>query len=141
MLEILNEMFKGSLEKPSPYSNFTSIIQSSGTGKSRTVREMGKLVLSVPIVLREEEETGVFQFEFALGLPYVKFQVIQMAINLLLTSSRASLPMKRIVASGTFSAIFSTQFEKSYQNCPSVNLLQNNGRCILSRKRIRFSSG
>jgi len=49
-----------SLEK-TPYARVTSIINSSGTGKSRMVDELGRVVITVPMCLRpqtEHKDTG-----------------------------------------------------------------------------------
>ncbi|KZT00605.1 uncharacterized protein LAESUDRAFT_816421 [Laetiporus sulphureus 93-53] len=40
------------------YSNYVSIVQSSGTGKSRTVDEMARLVFTFPFNLRAEGDSG-----------------------------------------------------------------------------------
>ncbi|KAF8340879.1 hypothetical protein F5887DRAFT_1225825 [Amanita rubescens] len=47
-----------------PYSNQVSVTQSSGTGKSRMVHELGKLVFTIPFNLRDDAETpgGAFPF-------------------------------------------------------------------------------
>ena len=42
------------LELKGPYSNQISIIQSSGTGKSRMVHEQARLVCTIPLNLREK---------------------------------------------------------------------------------------
>ena len=39
-----------------PYTNFCSIIQGSGTGKSRTVDKFAESVFTIPMVLRPEED-------------------------------------------------------------------------------------
>ena len=41
-----------------PYARYTAIIQSSGMGKSRTIDEMAKHELIIPIVLRPANSTG-----------------------------------------------------------------------------------
>ncbi len=41
-----------------PYSNQVSVTQSSGTGKSRMVHELGKLVFTIPFNLRDDAETA-----------------------------------------------------------------------------------
>jgi len=43
---------------PHPYTNQISIIQSSGTGKSRAVDELAKSLFTFPFNLRHIEETG-----------------------------------------------------------------------------------
>ncbi|KAI5114860.1 hypothetical protein M0805_008639, partial [Coniferiporia weirii] len=44
------------------YANCLSIVQSSGTGKSRTVHELGKLVFTIPLNLRSETEGNGFAY-------------------------------------------------------------------------------
>ncbi|THH03138.1 hypothetical protein EW145_g6499 [Phellinidium pouzarii] len=44
------------------YANSLAIVQSSGTGKSRTVHELGKLVFCIPFNLRAEKEEGGFPY-------------------------------------------------------------------------------
>ncbi|KAF8546142.1 hypothetical protein OG21DRAFT_1491539 [Imleria badia] len=54
-------MQQHNLNKPPPrrlYARYTAIIQSSGMGKSRTVDEMGKSELVIPMVLRPDDSTG-----------------------------------------------------------------------------------
>ena len=62
-------MMQRQLPDPLDYANFVPIIQSSGTGKSRTIHEMSKLVFTIPFNLREAGTTGmnsyvVFVVEF-----------------------------------------------------------------------------
>ena len=40
--------------------HFSSVVQSSGMGKSRTVDELGKEHFSIPINLRDARSTGIF---------------------------------------------------------------------------------
>ncbi|KZS99725.1 uncharacterized protein LAESUDRAFT_732934 [Laetiporus sulphureus 93-53] len=47
-----------SRRKDQLYSNYVSIVQSSGTGKSRTVDEMARLVFTFPFNLRAEGNSG-----------------------------------------------------------------------------------
>ncbi|KAI5117184.1 hypothetical protein M0805_008163 [Coniferiporia weirii] len=44
------------------YANCLSIFQSSGTGKSRTVHELGKLIFTIPLNLRPETEHNGFAY-------------------------------------------------------------------------------
>lgn len=41
-----------------PYTNSVPIIQSSGSGKSRTVDELAKIVFVIPLNIREEMQGG-----------------------------------------------------------------------------------
>jgi hypothetical protein len=41
-----------------PYANYLPIIQSSGTGKSRTVHELARLVFTIPFNLRGDDESS-----------------------------------------------------------------------------------
>ena len=41
---------------PAPYWNILPIVQSSGMGKSRTVDELAKIVFTIPICLRKEQD-------------------------------------------------------------------------------------
>lgn len=48
------------MNRATPYSNTVSIIQSSGTGKSRMVDQLGHLVFTIPINIRaESDDRGV----------------------------------------------------------------------------------
>ena len=52
LLENINE-----IGYANPYSNTVAIIQSSGTGKSRTVHEMANLVFTLPFNIRSPKES------------------------------------------------------------------------------------
>ena len=54
LLNNLNGMAKRF--EPGSYANNVSIIQSSGTGKSRTMHEMAQLVFTIPINVRPASE-------------------------------------------------------------------------------------
>lgn len=45
------------MDRKPAYSNYVSIVQSSGTGKSRMVDEAAKLVFTIPLNLRKQVET------------------------------------------------------------------------------------
>ncbi|KAH9926363.1 hypothetical protein B0H21DRAFT_764196 [Amylocystis lapponica] len=53
------------MKRDTPYTNTVSIIQSSGTGKSRMVDEQAKLVFTIPFNLRDMQES-----EDGLAFPY-----------------------------------------------------------------------
>jgi hypothetical protein len=44
------------IERRGPYSNAVSIIQSSGTGKSRMVDELSRSVFTIPFNIRSSDE-------------------------------------------------------------------------------------
>jgi hypothetical protein len=46
-----------------PYARLTTVVNSSGTGKSRMVDQLGIDVITVPMCLRQKEDEG-FQFCF-----------------------------------------------------------------------------
>ena len=50
LLKKINAMYE-----PQPYKNTCAIVQSSGTGKSRMVDELAKLVFTLPINIRRSE--------------------------------------------------------------------------------------
>ncbi|KAF8573314.1 hypothetical protein K439DRAFT_1625165 [Ramaria rubella] len=50
--------------RTAPYSNSVSIVQSSGTGKSRMVHEQSNLVFTVPFNLREESDNRDLSYPF-----------------------------------------------------------------------------
>ena len=41
------------------YARFTSIVNSSGTGKSRMIDEISRKIITVPICLREDKSGGL----------------------------------------------------------------------------------
>lgn len=45
------------MDRKTDQSNYASVIQSSGTGKSRMVDEAAKLVFTIPLNLRKQVET------------------------------------------------------------------------------------
>ena len=58
-LEALKSMRKNSYDGNTPhYSNQVAVVQSSGYGKSRTIHEMSKLIFTIPINLRPEEDSS-----------------------------------------------------------------------------------
>ncbi|TDL14331.1 hypothetical protein BD410DRAFT_778936 [Rickenella mellea] len=62
-LAYLNDMHTffqrpGSVRIGAPYGKVVSIVQSSGTGKSRMLKELGTLAFTLPICLREPEGLG-----------------------------------------------------------------------------------
>jgi hypothetical protein len=72
-----NSEFKGNAEmvlletiadllnkKRSPYARLTSIVNSSGTGKSRMVDQLGIKIITVPMCLRSAGTQGILLFLF-----------------------------------------------------------------------------
>jgi hypothetical protein len=51
-------------KKRSPYARLTSIVNSSGTGKSRMVDQLGTKIITVPMCLRSEGTQGILFFLF-----------------------------------------------------------------------------
>ncbi|KAM6498654.1 hypothetical protein JOM56_006602 [Amanita muscaria] len=45
-------------KKPNWYANYLAMVQSSGTGKSRTIDELSKTILTIPVCLRVKGTTG-----------------------------------------------------------------------------------
>ncbi|KZT03296.1 uncharacterized protein LAESUDRAFT_684107 [Laetiporus sulphureus 93-53] len=72
LLDSIKEMNRDR-SKESSYSNYLAIIQSSGTGKSRTVDELAKLIFTIPFNVRtgtpsmvmKDDEDGGFPYPFA----------------------------------------------------------------------------
>jgi hypothetical protein len=56
LADTINEMNRTRMTNP--YANFLPIIQSSGTGKSRTVHELARLLFTIPFNLRGENESS-----------------------------------------------------------------------------------
>ena len=62
-----------------PYAKQVAIIQSSGTGKSRLVHELSKLIFTIPFNLRLADESPgtsdvcILSFRFHLNLPIIEF--------------------------------------------------------------------
>ncbi|KAF8800243.1 hypothetical protein BYT27DRAFT_7245758 [Phlegmacium glaucopus] len=56
-MQLLSEM-RIAAKVQLPYSTITPIFQSSGMGKSRTVDELAKCIFTIPICLRNPDETG-----------------------------------------------------------------------------------
>ena len=54
LTQALHEM--NTTQPRQPYDNFVSIIQSSGTGKSRLVHETAKVIFTLPFNLRSEKD-------------------------------------------------------------------------------------
>lgn len=52
--DLLYDHIKNYSEKDSKFARYTSIVQSSGMGKSRTIDELSKKHLVVPLNLRED---------------------------------------------------------------------------------------
>jgi hypothetical protein len=46
-------------KKRSPYARLTSIVNSSGTGKSRMVDQLGTKIITVPMCLRSAGTQGI----------------------------------------------------------------------------------
>lgn len=59
LLKQLHRARKESVKKKNStnYTNHVAVLQSSGSGKSRLVHEMGNKVFCIPINLRSEEES------------------------------------------------------------------------------------
>ena len=55
---IIDDMNIGRDRAEGLYANFLPIVQSSGTGKSRTVDELAKLVFTLPFNLRDPREVS-----------------------------------------------------------------------------------
>ena len=51
-------------KKRTPYARLTSIVNSSGTGKSRMVDQLGMTIITVPMCLRPEGSQGILIFSF-----------------------------------------------------------------------------
>ena len=51
-------------KKRSPYARLTSIVNSSGTGKSRIVDQLGMTIITVPMCLRPEGSQGIIHSPF-----------------------------------------------------------------------------
>ncbi|PSR83227.1 hypothetical protein PHLCEN_2v5789 [Hermanssonia centrifuga] len=60
MVNSLNQMNRKRFDRGevNPYSNYTAVVQSSGTGKTRTVHEAAKLIFTMHFNLRPDEDTG-----------------------------------------------------------------------------------
>ena len=65
---VLLKTISGYLDrKRDPFSRQVTIVNSSGTGKSRMVDKLAKEIITVPMCLRSEESTGDAFCLFALA--------------------------------------------------------------------------
>lgn len=57
LLRAIRQGYRAMQKQSAPYhyANTLSIVQSSGTGKSRTVHEMSKMIFTIPFNLREDD--------------------------------------------------------------------------------------
>ncbi|KAF8653247.1 hypothetical protein AX14_008313, partial [Amanita brunnescens Koide BX004] len=62
LLDNIRNMSKSWPQPAQPYAKQVAIIQSSGTGKSRMVHELSKLIFTIPFNLRLGDESGEFAF-------------------------------------------------------------------------------
>lgn len=80
LVECLRSMNRGRNEeerkKGRLYRNFTSIVQSSGMGKSRTVDEASKIVFTLPFNIRDSKENGT-----SLSKSFVSFILSSLAAH------------------------------------------------------------
>lgn len=63
LLKIIS-VFSSSAIEPRPYARATCIINSSGTGKSRMVDELSKVIITVPMCLRPDGSQGIIMLFF-----------------------------------------------------------------------------
>ena len=79
LLDNIRNMSKSWPQPAQPYAKQVAIIQSSGTGKSRMVHELSKLIFTIPFNLRLGDESGgargayILSLRFHLSLHMIEF--------------------------------------------------------------------
>ena len=58
---------KKAMKQAGQYARYLAIVQSSGTGKSRMIQELGRAHLVIPVNLRKSGEKGLSLFCHATG--------------------------------------------------------------------------